>query len=891
MRTPWSERILQALLQCYPPSFRRAHGDEFRQFVRTTLARRRSARTLTTLFADALVGAVREWRDALSPTRTANLTSRPDGEPMRNLLRDVRYSARLLWKSPGFTAAAVLTLALGIGANTAIFTLADATLLRPVQVRAPHELVVWSWTSSYPHYQAYAERTDLFQGLAAISGASRVNMATEGRAEIVSAVFVSGNTFDVLGVRVLHGRPLQPADDVFNGPLVAVLGYDYWATRFGADPAVVGRTVRVNTRPATIIGVAEPGFRGTSVAGNPSLYFPTGVSNQLSTGFFARVNAMTTPGFVWLTLVARLQPGVTAAQAAPAMDAIYDRVQPPEPGANRERLKLDPLPTRALGRSAADLRRFVLLLCAVVALTLLVGCSNLANLFLARGTARKRETGVRLALGATRGRVLQHALAESLLLAALGGAAAIAVAQGMLGLLRTYELPGGMPIGRMALDIDSRALAATALLSLATGLLFGAAPAWRASRTDILGSLRDHTRAATSRSLPRNVLLGVQVALSVVLLCGSGLFARALMAALETSPGFDPRSVVTASVNLGLAGYEAGAAPAFYNAALERVKGIPGVQSAAWTNMLPSRGLFRGAAEVEGYTAAPGERIVFYGAHVGPDYFRSVGTSIRRGRAFTEADDAAAPRVAIINEVTAAKYWPGQDPIGHRFRMFDEWITVVGIAEPTVITELTEERLPQVYFPFAQWMTGRMGIALDTAHLVVKTSAPFERVMPLVRDSLRSLDANVPLYDLGSFESRVASLVMPQRMGAALFTLFGALALTLAVVGIYGVASYVAAMRTREIGVRMALGATTSSVKRMIVADGARPIVFGLGAGLAVALTASRAVESFLYGVSRFDLLTFVTVPIALAAMGFAATYIPARRASRIAPTDALRTD
>ena len=870
-------RIFRALLRCYPPRFRRAHGEEFLQFVQLELTRGISP---ATLMRDATAGMIREWID---------LARLPHGEPMRNLMRDFRYAARLLARTPGFTIAAVITLALGIGANTAIFTLADATLLRPVHVRAPHELVVWSWTSSYPHYQAYAERKDIFQGIAGISGSQRVNLTTDGHAEIASAIFVTGSTFDVLGVGVLHGRPLQPADDVFNGPLVAVLGHDYWMTRFGADPNVVGRTVRVNTRPATIVGVAEPGFRGTSVADNPSLYFPTGVFNQLSTGFFARVNAMTTPGFVWLRLLGRLRPGVSATQAAAAMDTVYDRVQPPPAGATRERLTLVPLPTRALGRSAADLRTFVLLLCAVVAFTLLVGCSNLANLLLARTTARRRETGVRLALGATRGRVLQYAFAESLLLSVIGGVAALAVSYGMLALLRTYELPGGLPIGRMALDLDGRALAATAALSLVTGLLFGAAPAWRASRTDVLGSLREQTRSVTSRSFARHALLAVQVALSVVLLCGSGLFSRALVAALDTSPGFDPRGVVTASVNLGLAGYDAGAAPAFYRAALERVKAIPEIENVAWTNMLPSRGLFRGVAEVEGYVAAPNERPTVYGAHVGPEYFRGIGTAIRQGRAFAETDHATAPRVGIVSEVTAAKYWPGRSPMGQRFRMFDEWITVVGVAEPTVIIELGEARLPQVYLPFDQWQTGRMGIALDTAHLVIRTSAPFDRVMPLVRDRLRSIDPEVPLYDLGSFETRVASLVMPQRMGAALFTLFGALTLALAIVGIYGVASYVAAMRTREIGVRIALGATMAEVRRMIVTEGARPILAGIAGGLAVALAASRTVESFLHGISRFDPLTFVTVPIALAAIALAATYIPARRASRIAPIDALR--
>jgi predicted permease len=871
-------RIFRALLRCYPPRFRRAHGDEFLQFVRLELTRGISPAALA---RDATAGVIREWLD---------LVRLPPGEPMRNLIRDFRYAARLLARTPGFTIAAVATLALGIGANTAMFTLADATLLRPVHVRAPHELVAWSWTSSYPHYQAYAERTDIFQGIAGISGAQRVNVVTEGRAEIASAIFVTGNTFDVLGAGVIYGRRLQRADDVFNGPLVALLGHDYWMTRFGGDPSVVGKTVRVNTRPTTIVGVAEPHFRGTNVAENPSLYFPTGVSNQLSTGFFARVNAMTTPGFVWLRLVGRLQPGVTATQAAAIMDVVYDRLQPPAAGTTREeRLRLVPLPTRALGRSAADLRTFVLLLCAVVAFTLLVGCSNLANLLLVRTAARKRDTGVRLALGATRGRVMQYAFAESVLLAAIGGVAALGVSYGMLALLRTYELPGGLPIGRMALDLDGRALAATAALSLVTGLLFGAAPAWRASRTEVFGSLREQTRSVTSRSFARHALLTIQIGLSVVLLCGSGLFARALVAALETSPGFDPRGVVTASVNLGLAGYNADTAGTFYRAALERVKGIPDVESAAWTNMLPSRGLFRGVAEVEGYVAAPGEQVTVYGAHVGPDYFRGIGTAIRQGRAFAESDHATAPRVGIVSEVTAAKYWPGRSPVGQRFRMFDEWITVVGVAEPTVVIELGETPLPQVYLPFDQWITGRMGIALDTAHLVIRTSAPLDRVMPLVRDRLRSIDAQVPLYDLGSFETRVASLVMPQRMGAALFTMFGALTLALAILGIYGVASYLAAMRTREIGLRIALGATMAEVRRMIVTEGARPVLIGIVCGLAAALAASRTVESFLHGISRFDPLTFVTVPIALAAIALAATDIPARRASRIAPVDALR--
>jgi len=573
-----AEHIASLLLRYYPPAFRREVGGEILQFVRTASAS--GARGVVwTVLRDALRSLPREWHAALvSGGRSSTLApERRPGEPMRNLSRDFSLAGRLLARSPAFTIAAVVTLALGIGANTAMFTLADASLLRPIHVHEPERLVVWSWTSAYPDYQEYSKRTDLFEGVLAVAGTGRVNLVIDGTAELTPSTFVSGNAFDVLGVRAAHGRTLLPSDDVANGPLVAVLGYDYWRSRFGGNPAAIGRTVRVNGRAAVIVGVAEEGFRGTSVGSNPSIYLPTGVFNQVQTGFFSKVNALTTRGFVWLNVVARLRPDVPVSQAETAMTELYAQLHPRTDGKPRERLTLTPLPTRALGRNADEVRNFVVLL--------------------------------------------------------------------------------------------------------------------------------------------------------------------------------------------------------------------------------------------------------------------------------------------------------------------------VGVVENTIVRELTEAPVPHVYLAFNQWLSGREGIATDPAHLFVRTRIDPAAAVPLVREQLRAVDPEVPMYDVVPFADRVATLVMPQRMGVALFTLFSALALTLATVGIYGVATYVASLRTREIGIRIALGATTRAVRRLVLVQGARPIVIAILAGLAMATYASRLAEAFLLNVSPLDPLTFATVPLTIGAIALVASYLPARRASRIEPVQALRDE
>lgn len=809
------------------------------------------------------------------------------------MLKDARYAARLLFSNPGFTLAAALTLALGIGANTAVFTLADATLLRPFKgLVHPEELVTFAWSTSYPDYAEYAKRTDLFAGVLATTGSQRVTVTGDGAAELAPATFVSGNAFDVLGVSALRGRTLVPSDEVRNGPIVVVLANDYWATRFGSRPDVIGRTVRVNGRSATIVGVAPPGFRGTSLASRPSLYLPITAAPQIrtGTGFFSRVDMLGERGFVWLTAIGRLRPGVSSQQAATAIGALYSQLHPPRAGARNERMEFTPLAARALGgTNAVSVRQFIWLLVGAVGLTLLIGCANLATLLLAKAAARRREVGVRLALGASRARVTRQMLLESLMLSALGGAAGLAVAYFGLRVLGRFQLPGGMDIETLGLEMDETAFAATAVVSIGSGLLFGVVPAWRAAGDDVLGALRNDARMGAARSGLRSSLIAAQVALSLVLLAGTGLFLRSLKHALDVPVGFDARGVATASVNLGLARFDEVRAKTFYDAALERVKQLPDVSAAAWTWLIPTNGLAMGEIEIEGHQRRPGDEVNVSWSYAGPDYFNAAGTRVLNGRDFAALDRAGAPRVAIVNQALVDGYFAGGDPLGRRLKFFDEWIAIVGVVENTTVRQLRERPVPYVYLAFNQWLTGKNAISTDAAHLFVRTSGDATTLLPVIRDQLRSIDPEVAVYDVQPFAYHVRELLMPQRMGVILFMVCSQLAVSLAAIGIYGVASYVTRSRTREIGIRIALGARHSDIDRLILRQGLGPIVAGIAAGVLLALWGGRLARSFLYDISPSDPLTFTSAGVLLISVAMAAIYLPARRASRVEPAAALR--
>ena len=808
---------------------------------------------------------------------------------MQTFFRDLAHAARLLATSPTFTIAAILTLALGIGANTAIFTLAETVLLTPVQVRDPQQLYVWSWTSSYPDVQEYRKRTDVFDAVAAVSGTGRLSLVANGTAELARSAFVTGTTFDALGVPAAHGRTLLPSDDVGGSGIVGVLSHDYWRSRFAEDPQVIGKTLRANGKPVTIVGVLQKGFRGITISSNPDLYLPTAAFNQVQTGFFSRQDALTNQGFVWLNVVARLRSGVAVAQANERMTALYAQLHPPKAGKTTEALDLKPLLEHALGRSRQDVRTFVALLIGVVGMTLIIGCTNLANLLLAKAAGRRREIGVRMALGASRGRIVQQMLTESVLLAAIGGFVGLAVAAAVLNVLSAYELPGGLAIAPMGLEIDRPTMAVTAGLSVLTGLVFGIMPAWRASRTDVLVSLRDSSRGSTARSSVRDVLLGTQVAICLVLLAGTGLFARTLQNALTRPLGFDVHGVVSASVNVGLARYAEPRARAFYVEAIERLRALPQVTSAAWASMIPTRGSW--VQEVTVHPSGSGTITTHVNvSHVGPGFFNTIGTRILSGREFADTDTGPAQTVAVINEAMAKKYWGDRDPIGGRVGGASP-ATIIGVVENIVESALVAGPEPFVYFAFNQSLSGPDSLATDRAHLVVRSPGESGDTIALVGQHLRAIDPELPLFDLEPFADRVAAMLMPQRLGFALFAFFGSIALCLATIGIFGVASYVAALRRREIGVRVALGASVQAVRRMMIFQGSRPIAAGIVVGLGLALFLSRALKAFLVDVSPFDPATFATVSAFLAFTAFAASYMPARRAAQVDPVTTLREE
>jgi putative ABC transport system permease protein len=521
---------------------------------------------------------------------------------------------------------------------------------------------------------------------------------------------------------------------------------------------------------------------------------------------------------------------------------------------------------------------------------LLIGCANLANLLLARSAARRHEVGIRLAVGASRGHVARQLIVESLLLAIVGGVAGLVVAATTLRVLSAYQLPGGIGIETLGLSLNRWTLAATAGLSLLTGLLFGGMPAWRASRTDVMITLRDDTRGATAPSRLRGALVAAQVALSLVLLAGSGLFLRSLVHALSVPLGFNVEGVATASVNAGLVRYDAPRAHAFYTEALSRVRQLPGVTAAAWASLIPSNGLMMNVVDIQGRAPAQGEDMTFHVSQVGPEYFAAAGSRLLNGRGFTPADNSTGALVAVVSRAAAERFWPGRSPVGAQLRPGGdgEWRTIVGVVEDVKARQLDEEPVPYVFYPFEQ-STGGIRGASEPAHLLVRTNGDPRELLGTLAAQLRSIDAQMPVYDVMPFAEHVQELVMPQRMGAILLGFFSVLALSLASIGIYGVASYVAQLRTKELGIRIALGADARQIRGIVLRHGVTPAAIGVTVGVGLAMWAAGFARAFLYDVSPTDPLTFTMVSVTLLLVAFIATWLPARRAAQLDPIVALR--
>ena len=815
------------------------------------------------------------------------------------LLQDLKYGIRMLVKSPGFSLIAILSLALGIGANTAIFSLVNAVLLRPLPVTDAQSLVSVSTTDqrnpgnlplSHLNYKDLRAQNAAFSDMAAFTFA-QVNYSTAGESEQIPAQVVSANYFSVLGAQPALGRGFLPEEDEKATP-VAVISQGFWERSLGRDPNIVGKTITLNRTPFTIVGVAPKNFSGTLLGGGPSVWLPMSM------------HLVAQPGFDWydtrrglfLFAFGRLKPGTTVEQARSNLRAVFANLEQAFPVDNKGRsataVALLEARLNPNGRGPNLIVQLSSMLMVVVGIVLLIACINIANLLLARASKRRREVAIRLALGAKRSRLITQLLTESLLLSILGGAAGLVLAYWTLNAIVAARLPLPFPVDD-TLALDPRVLAFTAALAVLTGILFGLAPAIQASKPDVVPVLKNElVPAATGRrgiaayfSL-RQVLVVLQVAASLVSLIAAGLFLRDLRHAQQIDPGFETSGVLIMNFNLGREGYTPARGQVFYDQIAERVAGLPGVRGAAIAQNAPLAGGFLRSVFPEGADTTTKDRILVQVNTVGRGYFETIGIPIVQGRDFTRGDTTESPKVVVINQTMAQQFWKGQDPLGKRFKFFgdQDYTTVIGVAKDSKYNGVAEEPIPFIYQPLSQNYT-----PAGTLH--VRTAGDAASLAGAVRGQVRALDPTLSLFNIRTLEEQVGQSLQQQRMNVILLTVFGVLALVLASIGLYGVASYAVSQRTREIGVRMALGARPSSVLGLVLGQGMILIAAGLVLGLVAAYVVSGFTKALFAVVSPHDPLTFVATAAGLGAVALLATYVPALRATRIDPLIALRTE
>jgi predicted permease len=822
---------------------------------------------------------------------------------MGTLMQDIRYGIRMLVKNPGFTTVAVLTLALGIGANTTIFTMVNAVLLNPLPVKDISSLVeidtvdtktmvtqakVRKLGMSFPNCQDYQRQSQVFSGLACLTGTA---MTWSGGAEPrqVAAQLVNANYFDILGLHPAVGRFfLADEDKKPSGDNVAVLSYALWANKFGSDLSITGRTITLNATPYVVVGVAPRGFKGTFSLGNAELvWIPISMYPQALAGFFK--DNFNDRRFLAAGAIGRLRPGISISQGEASLKTIATHLESEFPKDNAGRsIALTPLAEAAVG--ANDRGQIALtgvLMMVVVGLVLLIACVNLANLLLARAARREKEMGVRAAMGAGRSRLLRQMLTESVLLSLIGGICGLAIAYGGRAVLWSFR-PPFIERGDIDLALDAHVLWFTLGLAALTGLLFGAVPAIRASDPDLMETLKTGGRGGTT-GLARNPLLRVlvvsELALALVALAGAGLFVRSMQNAQRIDVGFESKKLFTMAFDLGALHYDEGRAQQFFRDAVERAKSSPGVVSAAVASDFPVGGGLARTVFPEGQDESTGYRGTLTQLDdITPDFFNTLRIPIVRGRMFDDSDRQKTKLVAVVNEAMAKHFWPNGDAIGKRFHFFGDYNLreVVGVAGNTIVNEIGEDPQPLAYLPISQDYSAAVT-------LQVRTVGKPEDVLGTVRAQVQSLDSNIAITNVQTIEETLDQALWAPRMGAALLTIFGGLSLVLAVVGVYGVLSYSVSQQTHEIGIRLALGAQASHVLWLIVGQGARLVTAGLAAGLLIAMLLMRLLSSLLFGVNAHDPLTFAEVAMVLAAVAMLACYIPARRAMRVDPMVALR--
>ncbi|HEX8557508.1 MAG TPA: ABC transporter permease [Pyrinomonadaceae bacterium] len=833
----------------------------------------------------------RELRRVERPARRAEVAP---GPPRRMRMfgdfgQDVRYGLRTLLKNPGFTAVAVVALALGIGANSAIFSVVNTVLLRPLPYKDPERLVmVWedAGKHGYPrdtpaaaNYVDWRDQNQVFEGMAALADQS-FNLTGEGEPERLDGKRVSAALFPLLGVEPQVGRAFFPEEDRAGAPRVVVLSHGLWQRRFGADPSVVGRALTLNGEPHTIVGVMPQSFQfpdREAVLWTPIAFTQQEAANR---------------GRHYLKVVARLKPGVTLERAQAEMGAIASRLQQQYPAQNTDLgATVQPLHEHLVG----DIRPALLVLLGAVGLVLLIACANVANLLLARAAARQKEIALRVALGASRLRLVRQFLTESVLLAALGGVVGLLLAVWGVSLLKGF-IPENISQVK-AIAVDAKVLGFTLLVSLLTGLVFGLAPATQATGFNLNETLKEGGRDASSGSRGnrvRGVLVVAEVAVSLVLLVGAGLLINSFLRLRGVDPGFRVDNLLTMGVVLPQQKYpDHGRRTAFYADVIRRVEALPGVRGAAVTNWIPlvNQGDSVGVS-IEGLPDPPpgqGKRPVVVTRVVSPDYFGAMGIRLLQGRGFDDGRDRAdSPTVVLVSEALARKYWPGQSAVGKRVNPGDpnnpeHWCEVVGLVNDVRQFELAAEPKPQMYFSYAQ-----AGF-FPPRHLVVSTEVEPSTLAGAVRQAVWEVDRDQPVSNVSTMEEVLAESLSRQRFSMLLLGVFAAVALVLAAVGLYGVMSYTVTQRTREIGLRMALGAQQGDVLRLVVGQGLKLVLAGVALGLVAALALTRLMTSLLYGVSATDPATLVIISLVLVAVALVASYIPARRATRVDPLIALR--
>ena len=811
---------------------------------------------------------------------------------MGTLWQDLRYGARMLTRNPGFTAVAVLTLALGIGANTAIFSVINAILLRPLPYHDPGRVMfVLGWdlrrdamrfNVSFPDFLDLREQNQVFDQMAAHRYWS-VNLTGLEQPERLQGYRVTTNVFSLLGIEPFLGRTFLPDEGQPGTNRVVVLNHGLWKRRFGSDPEVIGRELTLHGQDYTVIGVMPPKFEYPQLNFKGDLWVPLPFNPGQ-----ARANRSSSFGVV---AVARLKPGLPVQQAQAEIDTLCRRLEQQYPDTNAN-LGVRVIPMHEM--LVRPFRLALLMLMGAVAFVLLIASANVTNLLLARHVARQKEFAIRAALGAGRLRLIRQLLAESLLLSLLGGGLGVLLALWSVDLMRASipefivrAMPSVLEIG-----IDKQALAFTLLLSLLTVLVFGLVPAVRASRLDLREALQEGGRSSTDsgRHRLRSLLVVSEVALSLVLLVGAGLMIRSFGNLLKVNPGFDSENVMAMNVSLPRDRYPGPRQiTAFFRAVLERIAALPGVQSAGVVNTLPlSTSNATSAFTIEGGPApAPGEIPRTDFRIITPDYFQAMGIPLMKGRRFTEGDDEAAPDVVIINQALARRYFPDEDPISRRIRFGRPgsqgmWLEIVGIIGDVRHWDLISAPQAEAYVPLQQSPQRNMTV-------VLRAATDPTGLATAVRSEIQSVDPNQPVFNIKTMEEILARSLLPQTFPMALMAIFAGLALLLAAVGIYGVISYSISRRTHEIGIRMALGAQPRDIFKLVVGQGMVLTLAGVGVGLAASFALTRFLQSLLFGVSATDPATFAGVALLLAAVALLACYLPARRATKVDPMVALR--